>query len=49
MLLRGEPVVAEAWRRVGVVNPALVALARHVKAAFDPRGILNPGKLTSAA
>jgi glycolate oxidase FAD binding subunit len=25
--------------------PALAAIARRVKAAFDPKGILNPGRM----
>jgi glycolate oxidase FAD binding subunit len=27
------------------LNPALLALHRRLKAAFDPKGILNPGRL----
>ena len=28
-------------------DPAKVALLRRIKAAFDPRGILNPGLVAS--
>lgn len=39
----------DAVRAVGPVfqpaQPALAALARRVKAGFDPRGILNPGRM----
>ncbi len=28
-----------------VMDPAMIALQRRVKAAFDPNGILNPGKI----
>ena len=28
--------------------PALAALSQRVKAALDPRGILNPGRLRAA-
>ena len=29
----------------GVMAPGLLALHRRVKKVFDPRGILNPGRL----
>lgn len=45
MLVRAP---AEARERVAVFEPAeapLEALARRVKAGFDPHGVLNPGRL----
>ena len=27
---------------------APAALSRHIKGSFDPRGILNPGRMTGA-
>ena len=30
---------------IAAINPAVTELARDIKAALDPKGILNPGKL----
>ena len=42
----GDPQVPQNCRRtVAPLSPALLALHRRLKKAFDPRGILNPGRL----
>jgi glycolate oxidase FAD binding subunit len=49
MLLRAPEVLRAA---VAVIPPEpapLAAIARRVKAAFDPKGILNPGRLRAGA
>ena len=49
MLLRGPEALRTA---VAVIPPEaapLAAISRRVKAAFDPRGILNPGRLRAGA
>jgi glycolate oxidase FAD binding subunit len=46
-LLRASP---DTRRRIGVFQPepaTLVALTRSVKAAFDPLGMFNPGRMGS--
>ncbi len=45
MLLRGPEPLRAAVAVVPPEAPALAAIARRVKAAFDPRGILNPGRI----
>ncbi|MDE2005318.1 MAG: FAD-binding protein [Rhodospirillales bacterium] len=45
MLLRAPEVFAAAADVLPPEAPALAAIAARVKAAFDPRGILNPGRM----
>ena len=43
--LAAEPQDAAAW--VARLGSDQIALLRRIKTAFDPAGILNPGKLGS--
>ena len=45
MLLRGPEPLAAAVAVIPEEPAALARITRQVKAAFDPRGILNPGRL----
>lgn len=45
MLLRGPEHLNAAVDVVPPESPALAAITRRVKAAFDPSGILNPGRI----
>jgi glycolate oxidase FAD binding subunit len=45
MLLRAPDALRAAVEVIPPEPPALAAIARRVKAAFDPRGILNPGRM----
>jgi glycolate oxidase FAD binding subunit len=45
MLFRAPDALRAAVAVIPPEPPALAAIARRVKAAFDPRGILNPGRL----
>jgi glycolate oxidase FAD binding subunit len=44
-LLRAPEPLRAAVQVVPPEPPALAAITRRVKAALDPRGILNPGRL----
>ena len=44
-LVRAPAAARAAVAAASAEAPALVALARRVKASFDPRGIFNPGRL----
>jgi len=44
-LIRGSEAVRAAVPVLQPQGPALAALARRVKAAFDPMGIFNPGRM----
>jgi glycolate oxidase FAD binding subunit len=45
MLLRAPETLRTAVAVIPPEAPALAAIARRVKAAFDPKGILNPGRM----
>ena len=45
MLLRGSPDARAALGLYAPQAPALTGLSRAVKAAFDPLGLFNPGRL----
>lgn len=45
MLLRGPDALRAAVHVVPPEAPALAAIARRVKAALDPHGVLNPGRI----
>jgi glycolate oxidase FAD binding subunit len=45
MLFRAPEALRAAVAVIPPEPPALAAIARRVKAAFDPRGVLNPGRL----
>jgi glycolate oxidase FAD binding subunit len=45
MLLRAPESLRAAVDVIPAEAPALAAITRRVKAAFDPKGILNPGRL----
>lgn len=47
MLLRAPEALRAAVAVIPPEPPALAAIARRVKAAFDPRGILNPGRMVA--
>ena len=49
MLLRAPESLRAAVEVIPPEPPALAAIARRVKAAFDPKGILNPGRLRAGA
>lgn len=44
-LIRAEPSTRAAVNVFAPLEPAVAALTRRVKAAFDPKGILNPGRM----
>ncbi len=44
-LIRAAAATRAAAASLSAESPALIALAKRVKASFDPRGILNPGRL----
>lgn len=44
-LIRAEPAVRAAIDVFQPLEPPLAALTRNLKAAFDPKGILNPGRM----
>ncbi len=44
-LIRGEPDVRMMVEVFQPLDPGLDALSRRIKSAFDPAGILNPGRL----
>lgn len=45
MLLRGPDALRAAVHVVPPEPPPLAAISRRVKAAFDPHGVLNPGRI----
>lgn len=47
MLLRAPEALRAAVAVIPPEPPALAAIARRVKAAFDPKGILNPGRMVA--
>ena len=46
-LMRAPDTLREAVAVVPPEPPALARIGQHVKAAFDPRGILNPGRIVA--
>jgi len=46
-LMRAPDTLREAVAVVPPEPPALARIGRHVKAAFDPRGVLNPGRIVA--
>lgn len=46
-LIRAEPSARASLEVFQAMNPAVAALTRQIKAAFDPAGILNPGRMYS--
>ncbi|MBV9019006.1 MAG: 2-hydroxy-acid oxidase, partial [Alphaproteobacteria bacterium] len=44
-LIKGSPALRRAVPVFEPQPPALAALSRRVKDAFDPRHILNPGRM----
>ncbi|RMF07397.1 MAG: hypothetical protein D6773_03555, partial [Alphaproteobacteria bacterium] len=44
-LIRAEPAVRASVDVFQPLDPALAALTRKIKQAFDPEGILNPGRM----
>jgi glycolate oxidase FAD binding subunit len=46
MLMRAPEPLRTAINVVPPEPPALAAITRRVKAALDPAGILNPGRIT---
>ena len=44
-LIRAEPDVRAAVEVFQPLEPGLEKLSRRLKAAFDPAGILNPGRM----
>lgn len=45
LLIRAEPAVRASADVFEPLDPALAALSRRLKDSFDPKGILNPGRL----
>ena len=45
LLVRAEPAVRASAHVFEPLDPALAALSRRVKESFDPKGILNPGRM----
>jgi glycolate oxidase FAD binding subunit len=45
LLLRAEPAVRASAHVFEPLDPGLAALSRRLKESFDPRGILNPGRI----
>jgi glycolate oxidase FAD binding subunit len=48
-LIRAEPSIRAAVDVFEPLPPALAGLTRSLKNAFDPAGILNPGRLYAVA
>jgi glycolate oxidase FAD binding subunit len=48
-LMRGSPALRTSIAPFEPQPEALTALSRRLKEQFDPRGILNPGRLASGA
>jgi len=45
LLVRAEPAVRASGHVFEPLSPGLAALSRRVKESFDPKGILNPGRM----
>jgi glycolate oxidase FAD binding subunit len=45
LLFRAEPAVRASAHVFEPLDPGLAALSRRVKESFDPKGILNPGRI----
>ena len=46
--MRGSPALRAAVPPFEPQPEALAALSRRLKAQFDPRGILNPGRMVAS-
>ena len=44
-LIRAEPAIRSAVEVFQPLSPVLERITRNLKAAFDPQGILNPGRM----
>jgi glycolate oxidase FAD binding subunit len=45
LLVRAEPAVRASAHVFEPTDPAIAALSRRLKESFDPKGILNPGRM----
>jgi glycolate oxidase FAD binding subunit len=49
LLFRAEPAARASAHVFEPLDPGLAALSRRVKESFDPKGILNPGRVYAGA